>query len=294
MAAKHWLIGCGLGCGAIVLIFLVISAVGTFFLRDTMSGFDSAVETRETLDERFGAVREFTPPLDGAIPADRMEAFLAVREANSPARETVAQAFESISTTAQEARELESKPLLDKVRSIFGIVGSAADFGGDIAGFFDARNRAMLEHDIGMGEYTYIYVLAYYSWLERSPGDAPGNARVNTRSGNISIGRGRGAPQELGDIGNSRISSDVLSMLQNQLDALPEETDDSWREELAAESEMLERDSDRLPWQDGVPAPILASLEPFRERLEAAYNPSTNAFELLRNKRRGLWSIQAE
>jgi len=294
MAAKHWLIGCGLGCGAIVLIFLVISAVGTFFLRDTMSGFDSAVETRETLDERFGAVREFTPPLDGAIPADRMEAFLAVREANSPARETVAQAFESISTTAQEARELESKPLLDKVRSIFGIVGSAADFGGDIAGFFDARNRAMLEHDIGMGEYTYIYVLAYYSWLERSPGDAPGNARVNTRSGNISIGRGRGAPQELGDIGNSRISSDVLSMLQNQLDALPEETDDSWREELAAEIEMLERDSDRLPWQDGVPAPILASLEPFRERLEAAYNPSTNAFELLRNKRRGLWSIQAE
>ena len=83
-------------------------------------------------------------------------------------------------------------------------------------------------------------------------------------------------------------------MLRNQLDALPGETDDAWREGLAGEIEMLERDADRVPWQDGVPDSILASLEPFRERLEAAYNPATNPFELLRNKRRGLWSIQAE
>ena len=37
------------------------------------------------------------------------------------------------------------------------------------------RNRAdaLLEHRMGLGEYWYIYSLAYYSWLKKDPGDGP-------------------------------------------------------------------------------------------------------------------------
>ena len=56
----------------------------------------------------------------------------------------------------------------------------------------------------------------------------------------------------------------------------------------------MDDDRDRVLWQDALPAQIAASLEPYAERLEATYSPVSNPFELLRNRREGNLSIQAE
>jgi hypothetical protein len=294
MAARHWLIGCGLGCGAILLVIVGLGVASTLFVRDTVEGFNEAVETRAQLDEQFGAVDEFTPAPDGAIAADRLETFLAIREATSPARDAIVAAFAEIPMSEEQARELESAPFFEKMRSIFGIVGSAAGLGGDLGDFFDARNRAMLDAGMGMGEYTYIYVVAYYSWLGHSPDDAPENAQVGTDSGSVTIRRDDAIPTGLGGISSHRIRRDVIAILRSQLDALGEDADPAWRERLTDEIDTLEENAGRVPWRGEVPDSIAASLEPFRDRLEAAYDPMTNSFELLRNKRRGRFSIQAE
>ncbi len=52
-------------------------------------------------------------------------------------------------------------------------------------------------------------------------------------------------------------------------------------------------DAYRVPWEDGLPPAIEESLRPFRDRLEAAYDPVTNPFELARMEQRGGFSVEA-
>ncbi len=52
--------------------------------------------------------------------------------------------------------------------------------------------------------------------------------------------------------------------------------------------------TESVPWKEGLPERMSATLEPFRERLEATYDPAVNQFELARNRRRGRFSIQAD
>ena len=72
------------------------------------------------------------------------------------------------------ARELDSKPLGERLKSVFQVMGSGVGMAQDIGHLFEARNQALLDKGMGIGEYTYIYILAYYSWLGHSPDDGPG------------------------------------------------------------------------------------------------------------------------
>jgi hypothetical protein len=89
------------------------------------------------------------------------------------------------------------------------------------------------------------------------------------------------------------VSDDLLSMLRNQLLQDTTGTTNEWVSSLTAEIDAMERDSHRYPWQDGLPPSIVESLEPHRARLAASYDPISNPFELVINKKEG-WSITAD
>ena len=272
---KQWLIGCGaFGCGAVVLAIGLAIAGGTIFMRDTMSGFETALESRAGLEERFGDMDDFTPSPDGAVPPGRMQAFLAVRDALAPERERLAETFGALPMDPEKARELEEQTGMEKARSVFKITRSAFGLGAGMGDFFAARNHALLDQGMGMGEYTYVYVLAYHVWLGHESDRELESMRL--------------------DVSSSRVRKNLLDMLRNQLAALPESAEESWRQALAAEVEAMESQPRRLPWAEGLPAPITASLEPYRERLEATFDPLTDALELARTQRRGRWSVEAD
>ena len=289
MAEKSsgWLWGCGLGCAAAALITVALAFMGFRFVHRTNAPFDAAIETRETLDEQFGASDAYVPPPDGVVAPERMEAFLAVRRATAPARERLAGSWAAIPLSPAAAREIESQDFGEKMRSVLRITRSGIGIGARMGALYAARNRALLDAKMGLGEYTYVYVLAYYSWLGHSPADGPqnagpeGEAEFGPRMGNVFI---------------ERIRRDLLAMLRHQLAALEESGrgDGALREALAGEIAAMEADRRRLPWQDGVPPQVAAGLEPYRERLEATYDPVTNAFELGRNRRRGRFSVEPE
>jgi hypothetical protein len=144
------------------------------------------------------------------------------------------------------------------------------------AEFMRARNAALEHEGLGMGEYTYIYVTAYYAALGHSPAD----------------GKGRGSPEELaGRWRPAEARTTFLAQLRGLRESLGHEAgadDATWVAALEAEIEALEADSRRAPWQDGLPEPIRASVEPYRERLDSTYNPATNPFELTHGEKRGL------
>ena len=291
-AGKKILIGCGIGCGGLLLLVILSVAGGAFWVGNTMKGFSEAVELRAEIEARHGTVDDFTPPDDGAVALARMAAFLAVREASQASREKIVEAFRGLPMTERAARDLDEQPFLRKLASVFRIGGSALDLAGELGEFFAARNQALLDQGIGLGEYTYIYVLTYHSWLGHSPRDNPGGGR-------IVIDGPDDEPAEAGsqfDLGlDRRIRRNLIRMLHNQLAVVEESgAGDEWAARLAAEIENLENDRESVPWADGLPGAIAASFEPYREQLESTYSPVTNAFELARNRRRGSFSIQAD
>jgi len=275
-STQNWLMGCGCGCAVIILVILGLVASGVAWIKDTTAGFEKAVEARQALEEEFGKPKDFVPWQDGAIPAERMEAFLGIREAMEPARTKLVESMAGIPTSDEEAEELESKPFVEKVGAIFDITRAGLGLGAGMGDLFDVRNQGLLDVEMGLGEYTYIYAVAYYVWLEH-PVDDNGN--------------GLPVPNTAG----RRIHRDLASILRNQRDARDDESSPSaWGEQLAAEVEALESAGERLPWEDGLPEAIVAALEPYRDRLENLYVAETNPFELARNNQRGTMTFRPD
>ncbi len=272
---SRWLIGCGIGCGALLLLIAVGGISSALWLKGTMSGFEEAVETRATLEQLYGQPGEFVPPA-AAIPADRVEVFLAVRDATAEARDQIATTFSRIPTTQEEAEALDNQPTGQKFRSIMGITKSAFGLAGSLADLFEQRNRALVEQQMGLGEYTYLYALIYWAWLGEDPAGSPSDETKDL------------------SISSNRILDNLQEMLDHQLAALPPDSPDEWRATLQAEIDALRDDPYRHPWIDGLPPEIADSLEPYRDRLAGTYNPATNPFELGRNKKQGRFSFTTD
>jgi hypothetical protein len=281
---RNWLIGCGAGCLLVLLAIIAIFAGGVFFVRDTVSGFETAVEIRAELEERFGTTGEFTPWSGGQIPADRIETFLAVREGTQVERQDIADVFAAIPMSETEAQQLDSQSSGRKALSIFKIIGSALGLGGEMGEFFAARNHALMNEEMGMGEYTYLYAVIYYGWLGHDPAEGPQTGREEDDRVDVNLGQMQSG---------SRTRDDLLSIMRNLLRQDSTETTEEWIGLLTAEIEAMERDADRYPWQEGLPPSIEASLEPHRERLVDSYDPISNAFELVITEKEG-WSITAQ
>ena len=130
------------------------------------------------------------------------------------------------------------------------------------------RNRGLVEAGMGLGEYTYIYVVAYHDELI-SP-----ESESNLFSASAT---------------NSRVRADLRGMIERQLATARAERreDEELVTALAAEWDALEADDRRIPWQDGLPAQIADSFSDHRQRLDATYSAAAAEFELLNSTIRG-------
>lgn len=279
---KKWLMGCGIGCGVIILILIVLGISGYMFFKNLIGEFSAQEELMSTLTERYGEIRDFCPEPDGSIGPSRIEAFLSVREASSPFREKLEISMQELQDRAGQG-EIEVK----KPRNIFEMVKLGFGLIPQIAEFLKSRNQALLDAEMGMGEYFYLYTIAYYSWLEKRPEDGPDFEVMGPEDSETRFGE-RDREQILEERRDSmlrRLHRLLLPMLQNQREKLSArgitEARSEWEGLLDAEIRALEEDRFRLPWEDGLPDAIKTSLEPYRNRLEQSYNRLTNPFELI-------------
>jgi hypothetical protein len=257
---KKWLIGCGIGCGVIVLILVALGLTGYLFFKNIADEFKDYDASITTLTERYGSIKDFTPNPDGSIGPERMETFLAVREALSPVREKLEISFETLQNRVGRDRIEVKKPknILKMIKTGVGLIPQIGEF-------MKNRNQALLDRGMGMGEYYYIYVISFYSWLGHLPEDGPDFEIVG--------------PED--DTTLRRLHRLLLPMLHNQLEKLQaSDIRDDWHKALEAEIKAMEEDRFRLPWQDGIPDVIESSLKPFRHQLEQSYNKMTNPLEL--------------
>ena len=277
---KKWLVGCGIGCAVIVLILIILGIGGYMFFKNLIGDFQEQEELMTVLTERYGEIRDFYPEPDGSIGPSRIEAFLSVREAFAPFREKLDQSMQELQDRA-EMSEVEVK----KPRNIFEMVKLGFGLVPQIAEFLKFRNQALLDYEMGMGEYYYIYAIAYFSWLGKPPEDGP-DFEVMEEGGGSRLGDmdREQIREERRDAMLRRLQRTLLPMLKNQMEKLAvtgvSESMLEWKDLLEAEILAMEEDRFRLPWENGLPDAIKSSLEPYRDRLEQNYNAMTNPFEL--------------
>jgi hypothetical protein len=278
---KKWLVGCGIGCAVIVLILIVLGIGGYMFFKNMIGEFQEQEELMEILTERYGPIRDFCPEPDGTIGPSRMEAFLSAREAFAPYQENL-----EISMRELQDRAGKSEVEVKKPKNVFEMIKLGFGLIPQIAEFMKFRNQALLDAEMGMGEYIYIYAIAYFSWLEKLPEDGPdfevmGDDEAGARFGERDIEEIR---EERRDTMLRQLHRMLLPMLKNQLEQLQasgiSDAQTEWKSLLEAEIQAMDEDRFRLPWEDGLPDAIRSSLEPYMERLEQSYNAMTNPFEL--------------
>ncbi|MDX1501618.1 MAG: hypothetical protein R3325_04580 [Thermoanaerobaculia bacterium] len=286
--STQWLIGCGVGCAVLVVLVILAGAGGVAWIRSTLVGFEQAEQSHAALEEALGEAADYVPPPDGAIAPERMEIFLTVRDETGDARRGVEAFFDSIPLTEEAARELEREGVLKKIGAALRITRAAVGFAGDLGELYAARNAALARLGMGPGEYLYIYLLAYQSFLGHPPDDGPGGESREE----VEVDLGRDMRRTRG-----RVRDDLVAILGNQVEAI----DAAGRADLAelrsallAEIEALERNRWRVPFAEDLPRSVRDSLEPYRERLEASYSAAASPFELGEPQRRGGLSVQVE
>jgi len=133
----------------------------------------------------------------------------------------------------------------------------------------EIRNEALVEQEMGMGEYTWIYVLAFNSWL----GYEPNTGIESTDGGSFS----------------QREQDLIEGLLYAHADALAAagRLDDAelWKNE----AESLGWSDTGVPFSDGsLPLEITRVLETYRSRLEAVYCPPMSEFDLGQIEKNGM------
>jgi hypothetical protein len=258
------------GCLVVLVVLVAVGVlIGGWVV--TIGPVREAIEARETLAVLYGPQEDFTPPLDGAVPVERMEAFLAVRERLAEPCARLTEASEAVEfVNGLEWAEVPPKP--QAATELWRGTRRAIRLEARRGEFFRARNQALLEAEMGLGEYSYLFAIAYGPRLARDR-EAEGYGLVN----------------DLPVL--PRIRALLVDMLRRQLaavEASPGADREDWARELTAEIARLDEDPRGIPWMDGLPPQIAASVAPYRQRLDELACEDATSLELMRNEKSGL------
>jgi hypothetical protein len=270
-----WLKVCGIGCGTLVLLVAGLIAGSFFFFRGAIRDFGEADRAMEGVVERYGPIAEFRADRSGAIPPSRIEAFLFTRDAVREARSEAERSLVALSEGPDQGGALRKLWAGSRVL-------------GQLAEFQRQRHEALLDAEMGLGEYYYIYTIAYYSWLGKSPADGPSFELVGDNGYVLQTafeGLDEAQVREhRAGMARGSLNRLLLPVLHAQLSDLTAsgglDHGGRWEEALRLEIANLEADHQRIPWEDGLPENAGASLLPYQERLEQSYSPMCNALEI--------------
>jgi hypothetical protein len=282
--------GCGCGCALLLILLGLLVWAGYAVISKIVQEAQEAEAVSAEVHETVGRVADYQPPADGAVPAERMELFLRARALMAETRKSTDADLAVLSSG--EAAPTESVPGLLGELARWGVgvwkIEGTTSLIPQVIAFVKTKGEILMETGMGPGEYLYIYALAYYVSLEKSPADGPAFPIVSDDADE----QGRRSGHDEFDVREirreavlRRVNEALLPMLRRQLEALGQEQPtaeaDPWRTRLEAEIEAMEKDRFRIPWRDGLPDAIEASVAPYRGLLEASYSVMCNPLEVL-------------
>jgi hypothetical protein len=243
------------GCAILGLIGLVGLGVGTFYFGGLFARAGEAEKTATALAEQFGAPDDYTPS-PGGVAAERIEAFLAVRRVVEGHCPTLVALGEQL----RPLRDADASKKQPSAGGILSILGGSMRLGPVTVDLLTARNEALLANHMGMGEYVYLYALAYQSGpVAPEPAWLFPHEMEHTTDGRERL---------LGILG--RLAKAARSTPGAVVPA----------EAVDAEIARLEADPARRLWAEGLPAGLREPLAARATDIATLYCPAAAQFDL--------------
>lgn len=249
-------IGCALVAGVAVLLLGGITAM-------TFRGYRQALDVREELDRRWGAFDGYVVPADGTVPPDRMARFLDIRRTLMPRCAEVTAVTRSFARVDEIAGD-DDPDVAELFRRVGSVIRLMPSIGFSFGGYVSDRNDALLERGMGLGEYTWLYVVGYLAYLEQTP------VRVIDEQKRPRIFEDRVYPAVAAVIARHVAARGLVA--------------GPWVEERA----RLDDDPARVPFRGTLPPELLVSLEQHRDALSAVACPAAAELDLTITVRRDL------
>jgi len=262
-----WIKGCLTGCAVMLLLVVILLTFVCQQFKGMFQGVAEAENSFEQLTRELGEYDAYRPDPDVSVTASQLERFLRIRESMADDRARMEDVFDSFDLTVDE--ELSGPR---KVWSVLSELGGLMNPAGQ---YLAARNEQLLAEQMSMGEYSWIYGLAYHSWLGYEVTAGPklsvdGEARDLFADSDSPF-----SPRQQ----QRRYRRVIGALLQNQIDGASE-GDPERLALLQQEFGRFENDIRSMIWKDGLPEAEAAVLEPYRERLEATWHAPTNLMEM--------------
>ncbi|NQT25688.1 hypothetical protein HQ585_10055 [candidate division KSB1 bacterium] len=285
---QKWLIGCGIGCGAVILIIVLLVGGSFLLVKNTVQDFKAVEAITEQLEAEYGTVESYCPPADGVISIDRIEQFIAIRDSMLVVSEDIAERVDELSENIDRLENDDVKSFKD----VFKLISKGAGVVPQLADYYLTRNQALLANEMGTGEYFYLYITIYYSYLGHDPGDGPQFKLMDNKHRRRGVNWNTEDDDDLTPvetIENRRewvttlVRDLMLPMLECQMESLQQSghADNTWKNALAREIQALHSDPDRLVWQDGLPRTLTQNLSIYRDELDSRYDAMLNPLEVM-------------
>jgi hypothetical protein len=264
-SGKKWLVGCGVGCGAMIMLAILLSVGGSLYM---MRPFNKAIDAQKELVAEYGDRDAYVPPPQGITP-DRIEAFLAVRRAVWPMCEEFRKIGDSFAAMDELDKGGEEPSKGEMFKAVGNLTGELFGMVGNMGHFTHLRNQALLDQGMSLGEYIWIYVLVYNSWKGHLP--------------NHDIG-------DQAERGMSVSERKVMrTLVLNHAEAL---TDAGMLDKAALwekEAGRMVRTETGVPFKDGgLPEELIRGFLPYEHDIDSLYCEATSSFEMNRVHKKGL------
>ena len=247
---------------ATVVFFLV---AGIYFV---IAPTRESKRLEKALIERFDYASQYTPPIDGFVPPQRVEKFIRVRQAvqtNCFGYQGVLDDLIGLEAIEADQEMPPAKKVSKGLGGVVNIFSAAPKF----LEFMETRNRSLLAEEMGLGEYIYLYLAAY--------GEQLANESISFYSN-----------MEEAYI-SPRTRDEFVQILGNQLAALESADQENFPvgliADLRGEVEALKDGSHSSPWPFGPAVKTRESLAPYQEQLADLYCSGIVEIELHQKNR---------
>lgn len=259
---KRVLAGCGIVL-ALGLVGVIVSSVVMYsWWKDNAPDTDRLHAAQEELRAEYGHPDEYLPPLDGGLDADRIAAYVRVREALVAPRDSIAVPVGAFIEVAAQA-ETDGQGVMGGIKNGLGFAKQGVRLLADGVAFISIRAETLYGEGMGEGEFAYLDALALHGWLGWDPLRVAEDDPV-AESNDVMDGLEEALDQQRDDM------IERLRKTRRALDSLetPSGDESAFRARIEAELEATRANRTDFPFEHDMPEAWAAMLEPHRTRIE--------------------------
>ena len=163
--------GCGIGCLVVFTVLVIMMGGATWYSRAINKQYKTVQRTENALLAATDGT-PFTPPADLVLAPERLDAFMAVRD-------SLQDRGRDLAIAAMDFAREKDRQQDGGFRGLLNLISSGSDLAPVYATYWTHRNRTLLTYEMSPAEYTWLYTIIYYKWLDKDP-TAGQDARFST------------------------------------------------------------------------------------------------------------------